>query len=397
MAFQSGFMCACLVCLFASGAAISQQAFSVTCPSAHDTAFCGEEIRIKWKSEKPKTDNVVIDLFIEGKQILSLGEIPDKGKMKWTVPSNCTPSNTCRIRISRSTQKDMFAFSDTFAIQKPSLTITEPNSQSSWEISSGSNYHSITWKKKGVQGPLKIDLLRQNQPVYAIASGNFFNAGCSVTFPEDISFMSSSEYRIKITSMKDSTVVGFSDEFTINNPNSPTTLTRINIGWMPRGFDSLGIDLTRISGMVFKIGLFSDERKDTTVIGVNRENNTPKFVTTKESVSQWYRNHLGKVLHSYQIRLDSLNYDVMLSGAIREFNVLETSTYKAVMAIKFQAFSKSGERIWEQEIKGQSHNWGKSYNAENYYECISDCLVETARELLENEAFQNALNQAARK
>ena len=119
----------------------------------------------------------------------------------------------------------------------------------------------------------------------------------------------------------------------------------------------------------------------------------PHLVTTDESVSQWCCQTLKKVLKDNKIDFDSSQYDVMLSGIVQEFTVTETSTYNAVITIKFKALSKSGDLLWEQEVTGTASNWGTSYKLENYQECYSNAYVETLRNLVSSDTFQNAMKK----
>jgi hypothetical protein len=384
----------CLALLLAGGCAISIHAYSIKSPSSGDTVYFGEDIKIKWESEKNKNGNVAIDLFLGEKQVVSLGEMPDKGKMKWTVASGLTPSNTYRIKISNSTQKDAFSLSDPFTIQKPSLKILAPDSQTTWQIGYNSISGAIRWEKKGVRGPIKIELIKHSRLVHTLSSGAMFSSSYSTNFADGVNWLPSSEYRIKLISNNNPDVFCFSDEFTIKNSNAPYSLKGVDLSWMPTRSDISDIDLKRVKNRVFKMGIFTDERKDTTFVGMNKEYKNTRLVTTDESVSQWCGHYLEKVLQNNQVKFDTLNYDIVLSGAVRDFNIMETTTYKATIAINFQALSKSGERIWEQQITGTASNWGTSYKLENYYECISNALIETARNLLTNDDFQNALNQA---
>ena len=380
----------CLVSLLFAGSALSVNAYVVKSPSSRDTVYCGNEIKIKWKSEKKKGENVLIELFMGDKPAASLGEVPDKESAKWTVPSNLAPSNAYRIKISASVSKDSFSFGDNFTIKPPSLKIVKPNSETVWKITYSEGSGPIRWENKGVNGPLKIELFRHSRLMYAKSTDA---SSYSIDLSDKSNLQPSTGYRIKLSSKNDSTLYCFSDEFTIQNANSPSSLNGIDLDWRPTEGTSMRYGLQTLKKFVFSTGTFTDERKDTAIIGRNKQYANPRLVTTDESVSQWCCQTFKKVLKDNKIDFDSSQYDVMLSGIVQEFTVTETSTYNAVITIKFKALSKSGDLLWEQPVTGTASNWGTSYKLENYQECYSNAYVETLRNLVSSDTFQNAIKK----
>jgi len=380
----------CLVSLLFAGSALSVNAYVVKSPSSRDTVYCGNEIKIKWKSEKKKGENVLVELFMGDKLAASVGEVPDKESVKWTVPSNCVRSNTYRIKISSSVSKDSSSFGDNFTIKPPSLKIIKPNSGTVWKINYSGGLGPIHWENKGVNGPLQIDLFRRSRLMYAKSTDA---SSYSIDLSDKSDWLSSTGYQIKLSSKNDLSLFCFSDEFAIQNINSPSSLKEVDLDWLPTEGTSMRYGLQTLKKFVFSTGTFIDERKDTAIIGMNRQYANPRLVTTDESVSQWCCQTLKKVLKDNKIDFDSSQYDVMLSGIVQEFTVTETSTYNAVITIKFKALSKSGDLLWEQEVTGKASNWGTSYKLENYQECYSNAYVETLRNLVSNDTFQNAIRK----
>jgi len=390
MIYQHRFIGGCLVWLLSAGCSLSVNAYVIKSPSSGDTVYCGNEIKIKWKSEKKKGETVVVELFMGDNRAVSLGEVPDKESMKWTVPSNLVSSNPYRIRISNSAVKDSFSFGGDFVIKSPTLKIIKPYSETVWKIDYAGSSGLISWEKKGIIGPLKVELFKHSRLIYVNSA---FMSNYSIDLSDKLNWLPSNRYRIKLSSKNDSTVFCFSDEFAIQNGNAFSALEGVDLDWRPTEGYSMGNSLTAWQNVVFAMGTFTDERKDTALIGMNKEYSRSRSVTTVESVSQWCCQNLIKVLKNHNISIDSLHYDVMLSGAVQEFLVTETSTYNAVINIKFKALSKSGDLLCEQQVIGKASNWGKSFKLDNYCECLSNTYVETIRNLISNDYFQNALKK----
>jgi hypothetical protein len=82
--------------------------------------------------------------------------------------------------------------------------------------------------------------------------------------------------------------------------------------------------------------------------------------------------------------------DVVVGGEILEFMVIETNTYKGEVRLKL-AVNRGGKIAWAGVASGTSSRWGRSYRAENYYETISDSLLEATTNAIQNEGFRKAL------
>lgn len=391
MAYSHRLIGSCFTLLAAGSFALCAGAYVVKSPSSHDTAYGGDEIKIKWKSEKKKGDTVFIELFKGETLVNSLGGFPDKESAKWTVPVTLAPSNAYRIKISNNAQKDLAAYSDNFTVQSPVLKIIKPNSGTIWRIDYSGASGPIRWEKKGLNGtPLKIELFRHSRLIFTKSTSQ---SDYSIDLSNKSDWWPSTGYRIKLTSANDSTVSCLSDEFAIQNANTPSSLAGVDLDWRPTEGTSMGAGATSLQNVVFAMGVFTDARKDTALIGMNKERAKPRLVTTGESVSLWCCQSLKKVFQDHKINFDSVHYDAVLSGVVQEFQVLETGTYNAAITVKFKVLSKTGDSLWEQEIKGGASNWGKSYKLENYYECLSNAYVQTIRNLLADDSFQNAVRK----
>jgi hypothetical protein len=53
--------------------------------------------------------------------------------------------------------------------------------------------------------------------------------------------------------------------------------------------------------------------------------------------------------------------------------------------------NRGGKTEWAGVTSGTSSRWGRSYKAENYYETISDSLLEATTNAIRDEGFRKAL------
>jgi len=164
--------------------------------------------------------------------------------------------------------------------------------------------------------------------------------------PQDARWESSRAYRIKLTSLEDTTVFAFGPRFELINP---------------------------------------------TLIGANTERDRRRTVTTDESVAQWCRDNLKDVMRAKGAKFDSLRYDVSLSGTVMEFAVTENEDYKASVTLGIKVCSQFGRALWDGVVYGKATNWGTSYKIENYYECLSDALVNAAHLLVSDGSLVHAV------
>ena len=79
-----------------------------------------------------------------------------------------------------------------------------------------------------------------------------------------------------------------------------------------------------------------------------------------------------------------------LKGEITNLLVTEENTYSTAVAMRFRLEDPSGAVLWEGIATGDAHQWGRSFEEENYNEEISDVLKRTYANLLSNPSFQAA-------
>jgi hypothetical protein len=156
------------------------------------------------------------------------------------------------------------------------------------------------------------------------------------------------------------------------------------------------IDLSVFKNAQFVIRPFNDLRKNPAEIGVNRErrfSNNDLLVTTKDHVVQWVTYQFSRTLSDSAIALVKDNGNFTLEADIVKFYVIEKSVYKGDVALKIRLLSKSNALLWEGMISGDSTRFGRSYQVDNYYECLSNAVIFAVHSLLQNDSFKLAVQK----
>jgi hypothetical protein len=177
--------------------------------------------------------------------------------------------------------------------------------------------------------------------------------------------------------------------------SSPKLLQNLPLKWTPtQALAEMGpID---VSGPLLTIKIhvdaFVDTRQDPSTIAENREN-AGKFlpVTTSSDVSAFITEHLKEILRGAAVNVVDGSGDVTLTGDVRQFFVTETNLYRGDLSLLVRLKNAEGKEIWSGVIVGSAEHFGRSYKAENYYETISDMVLNAAHNLLTNSAFHEAL------
>ena len=83
---------------------------------------------------------------------------------------------------------------------------------------------------------------------------------------------------------------------------------------------------------------------------------------------------------------------VTIKGEVKQFFVRETSTYKSEVVVHLEVIGRDGKTLWSGVASGDATRFGRSYKAENYYEVLSDAIVNTVSSMLGSAEFQKALS-----
>ncbi|MEE9119193.1 MAG: Ser-Thr-rich GPI-anchored membrane family protein, partial [Calditrichia bacterium] len=229
--------------------------FSITVLSpnnGNEAWLVGSQQTIKWTDNFP--GNVSIDLFKSDTlyTIIDFSTGSD-GSNNWDIPDSTTPGSDYKIKISSVDDPGVFDFSDNnFTVVGFNITVTSPNGGEEWLIS---DRRDIVWTDN-IDENVKIDLYKGGLFHSTI---DFSSSGADEVQPWDIPLSGISQgenYRIRITSVDDSTLFDFSDgdftlflsKITVTSPNGGEIWqagTRHTITWTDVINENVQIDLYR--------------------------------------------------------------------------------------------------------------------------------------------------------
>jgi hypothetical protein len=102
--------------------------------------------------------------------------------------------------------------------------------------------------------------------------------------------------------------------------------------------------------------------------------------------------HIRQLFDEAGIKMVDSNGAVSVKGEVKKFFVREGSTYKSEVAVQLTVTDPEGKTLWKGLASGEATRFGRSYKAENYYEVLSDALVNTVSSMLQATEFQRALS-----
>ena len=173
----------------------------------------------------------------------------------------------------------------------------------------------------------------------------------------------------------------------------PDRLENIPLVWKPTtSVAKLGaIDLSGLSNTKLQIDPVADSRSERGFIGQNSEKQPARKVTTQDSVAAFATEHMKKLFSSGGISVVDSGGTAVLKSEIQQFFVDETETYKGDVRFKITVTDAGGKVVWNGITGGTATRFGRSYKADNYYETLSDSLIEAVFNLLQNPGFRAAL------
>jgi len=143
---------------------------------------------------------------------------------------------------------------------------------------------------------------------------------------------------------------------------------------------------------LIQFGTFQDVRQNREAIGENQEDEKPKPVTTMDDVGAFVRQHMRELFERAGLKTVDSGGGVTIKGEVVQFFVRETSTYKSEVVLRLAVVGSDGNTLWKGLASGEATRFGRSYNLENYYEVLSDAVVNTVSSMLGNAQFQAALS-----
>jgi hypothetical protein len=167
-------------------------------------------------------------------------------------------------------------------------------------------------------------------------------------------------------------------------------LEHIPLQWRPTS--ELKLDTARMTASPVRVATFTDDRDNKEAVGENREDKDPKPVTTSDDVGVFVSTHIRGLLNQAGIKTVDSNDGVTIQGEVKRFFVREGDTYKSEVAIHFTMIDQDGKTLWSGLASGEATRFGRSYKAENYYEVLSDAVVNTVSSMLQSADFQKVIS-----
>ena len=153
------------------------------------------------------------------------------------------------------------------------------------------------------------------------------------------------------------------------------------------------INLTQVRGLQISVAPFTNACHDPSLIGENREDQTPKTVRTNADVTLFITERTKDLLKGlgFPLAESAEQSNVLLSGQVLSFGVVERDTYVGDVRIKL-TIRKGGEVVWEGLALGQATRFGRSFKLDNYYEVLSDSLLEAVARVAASQTFLDGLS-----
>jgi hypothetical protein len=167
-------------------------------------------------------------------------------------------------------------------------------------------------------------------------------------------------------------------------------LEHIPLQWRPTS--DLRLGAIQMTASPVTIATFTDDRDNKEVIGENREDAEPKPVTTSDDVGAFVSTHIRELFNQAGIKTVDSNGGVTIQGEVKRFFVREGATYNSEVAIHLTVIDQNGKTLWNGLASGEATRFGRSYRADNYYEVLSDAVVNTVSSMLQAADFQKAIS-----
>ena len=169
-----------------------------------------------------------------------------------------------------------------------------------------------------------------------------------------------------------------------------TLLEHVPLQWKPTSTLQLGT--TQMSQAAIQFAMFQDVRENKLTIGENDEDAEPRPVTTSDDVGAFVGAHMRELFQHAGLKTVDSDGAVTIQGEVQQFFVRETNTYRSQVAVRLTVLSRDGRKLWSGLASGDASRFGRSYKVENYYEGLSDAIVNTVSSMLQSTQFQAALS-----
>jgi hypothetical protein len=167
-------------------------------------------------------------------------------------------------------------------------------------------------------------------------------------------------------------------------------LTHMPLKWKPTS--ELASGTTDMDATTIRFEPFQDVRNDKEKVGENLEDEAPKPVTTTDDVGAFVSSHMRQMFDRAGLKTVDGDAAVTIKGEVRQFFARETSTYNSQVEVQLIVMDRDGSTIWKGLASGEATRFGRSYKIENYYEVLSDAVVNTVSSLLRSAEFRKTLS-----
>jgi len=175
----------------------------------------------------------------------------------------------------------------------------------------------------------------------------------------------------------------------------------VPLDWRPTSTlaESLGaLNLLPFEKAKIWVRPFTDTRADKALIGENQEKAEPRTVSTKDDAAAFLTQHTVALFKEAGLPMAASEGDatIVVSADVAAFKVVEKDTYKGQLNLVMEVHSR-GKLVWKGSTLGEASRWGRSYKLENYYEALSDSLVDAVSKALKSQPFLDGLAGKAAK
>ncbi|HEY0339853.1 MAG TPA: hypothetical protein VGC34_03525, partial [Steroidobacteraceae bacterium] len=120
-------------------------------------------------------------------------------------------------------------------------------------------------------------------------------------------------------------------------------LLNVPLKW--KATSDLRLGAAQMTSAAVQFEPFKDVREMPDKVGENREDDTPKPVTTSDDVGAFVSAHMRDLFSQAGVRIVDTGGDVVVKGEVRQFFARETHTYKAEVAIHLTVVGKDGATL----------------------------------------------------
>ncbi len=319
-------------------------------PNGGQTWYAGTTQNITWISMFMPSPTVKLEVTTDNGTTWTTitNSTPNTGSYAWTLPN--TPSTTCKVRISDTSNSTINDVSDANFTIAPHVTVTSPNGGENWLVCAN---RVITWTHGGTTGLFNISGSTDNGATwFAIANNYNGGAGPSGSIAWPVPNANSAQCLVRVTDAGDPLKTDQSNAvFTITPTNNVTLLT-------PNGGEAW------VAGTVRSI-TYSLSGGVTTV---DLEYSTDNGVTWNTIVS-------GNTGGVYNWTVPNVNSNVALVRAVDSSNPCnnDASNGNLYLISTIQVTAPNGGEIWQATVGTQGltylmDNTPVTLNTGNFYD-----------------------------